>query len=152
MKHFRFISKVKVYQVSLMLVLLPLTAHWYTLGSLTGKAFLCGGVSLVGASAVLGIVSHYFSKLVGEMWYSARTDTLRICTLTFWGNRKEAEFPTDSVVTFVESQRHMGGAFQQLEVKGHGETLLWSLRYGRVLDLDLVCKVLKITDIDLSHF
>ena len=86
------------------------------------------------------------------MKYDPQDDTLRVSALTFWGHRKEVEFPANDVVTFVESQSRMGGAFQQLEVKGLDRTFLWSLRYGRVLNLDLLCKVLKISDTDLRHF
>lgn len=152
MKHFRFISKVKVYQVGFMVTLLPLTAHWHAMGALTAKEFVLGGVALVGTGAVLAILSHYFRKLAGEIRYNLCTNTLRVSTLTFWGNRRDLDFPADKVVMFVESQTRMGSAFQQLEIMGRGETFLWSLRYGRVLDLELLCRALKITDTDLSHF
>lgn len=152
MKHFRFISKFKVYQVSFMLALLPPSLHWYATGALTTWGLACGGVALAGTTSVLMVVSHYFSKLVGEMRFDTRRDVLRISTLTFWGNRREVELPAHKIVMFVESQTRMGGAFQHLEVTGHGETFLWSLRYGRVLDFDLLRKVLKISDTDLSHF
>ena len=152
MRHFRFISKFKVYQVSCMLALLPPSLHWYATGALTTWGLVCGGVALAGTTGVLMVVSHYFSKLVGEMRFDAQRDMLRISTLTFWGNRKDLEFPVHNVVMFVESQTRMGGTFQQLEVTGHSETFLWSLRYGCVLDFDLLRKVLKISDTDLSHF
>lgn len=151
-KHFRFISKFKVYQVSCMLALLPPALHWYATGALTTWGLACGGVALAGTTCVLMVVSHYFSKLVGEMRFNARRNMLQISTLTFWGNRREVELPAHKVVMFVESQTRMGGAFQQLEVTGHRETFLWSLRYGRVLDFDLLRRVLKISDTDLSHF
>ena len=152
MKHFRFVSKVKVYQVGFMAALFPLTVHWHSTGIITAEEFAYGGVALVGTGAVLAIVSYYFRKLAGEMRYDPNTDTVSISTLTFWGNRRNLVFPADRVVMFVESQTHMGGAFQQLEIVGHKETFLWSLRYGRVVDLELLCKALKITDTDLSHF
>lgn len=152
MKHFRFISKAKIYQVGFLVALLPLTAHWYTMGMLTAKEFACGGVAIVGTGAVLVILSYYFRKLAGELRYNMCTDTLCVSTLTFWGNKRDVDFPTDRVVIFVESQTHMGSPFQQLEIMGHDETFLWSLRYGRVLNLDLLCRALKITDNDLSHF
>lgn len=152
MRHFRFISKFKLYQVSLMGALVPPALYWYSVDKLTTGGLVCGGVALVGTSAVLGVVSYYFSRLAGEMRYNAKENSLRLSTLTFWGNRKEVELPADGVVTFVESQTRMGGAFQRLEVKGRGEVWLWSMRYGRVLDLEVLCRVLKITDTDLSHF
>ena len=75
-----------------MLALLPLTAHWYALGTLSTEAFAYGGVALVGTGGVLMVVSHYFSKLAGEMRYDAQRDSLRVSTLTFWGRRKEEFF------------------------------------------------------------
>lgn len=152
MKHFRFISKFKIYQVSLMLLLFPPAAYWYSLEKLSGQALGFGGVALLGTTAALAVISHYFSRIAGELSYDPLSETLRISTLTFMGNRRETVFLVDDVVSFVESQTRMGGAIQRLEVKGQQGVFLWSLRYGRVLDLNLLCKVLKIADIDLSHF
>lgn len=134
-----------------MLALIPPVVHWYSVDKLTTAALVGGGVALTGTSAVLGVLSYYFSKVAGEMRYSAKNNTLRVSTLTFWGNRSEAEFSVDRVVTFVESQTHMGGAIQRLEVRGHGTVYLWSLKYGRVLDYNLLCRVLKIADTDLGY-
>ena len=152
MRHFRFISKFKVYQVSLMLALLPPVVHWYSVDKLSATALGYGGVALMGTASVLAIVSHYFSKLVGELHFDPRHEKVRISTLTFWGNRREEEFPADDIVMFVESQTRMGGAFQKLEFRGHKKVYMWSIQYGRVLNLDCLRKVLRISDIDLSHF
>jgi hypothetical protein len=146
------VSKIKIYQVGFMVALVPFTIHWHNTGVLTTKDFLCGGVALAGTGAVLTILSYYFCKLVGEMRYNQRMNNLRVSTLTFWGNRRDLDLPADRVVMFVESQTHMGGTFQQLEFFGHPETFFWSLRYGRVLNLELLRKVLKISDTDLTHF
>lgn len=135
-----------------MLALTPPVIHWYSMDKLTTAALAYGGVALLGTSAVLAIVSYYFSKFAGEMSYNTRTNTLKIAALTFWGSRKDMEFPAERVVAFVEAQTRMGGVFQRLEVRGCEEVYLWSLQYGRVLDFELLRKVLKITDTDLSHF
>ena len=152
MRHFRLISKIKIYQVSLMFALVPPALYWYGVDEITTGALMGGGVALTGTSAILGILSYYFSRVAGEMRYNPRSDTLRISTLSFWGNRKESKFPAAGVVNFADSQTRTGGAFQRLEVEGHQTVFLWSLKYGRVLDFELLCKVLKVSKEDFSYF
>ena len=151
-KHFRFISRFKIYQVSVMLALLAPMTHWYNLGLIASKTLVSSYAASLGTTAVLLVISHYFTRVIGELRYKASNDTLRISTLTFWGNRKEAEFCAGKVVDFLESQTRMGGAIQKLEVRDQSVVYLWSLKYGRVLCHDLLCKVLKITDMDLRYF
>ncbi len=152
MKHLRFISKLKIYQVSFMLAMLPPAIHWYSVDKLSATALGYGGVALLGTATVLGIISHFFSKLVGELYYNPEDDVIRISTLTFLGNRKEEKFPSADIVMFIESQGRMGGTFQRLELRGHKKVYVWSIQYGRVQDLDRLCEVLRISDTDLSHF
>ena len=152
MRHFRFISRLKIYQLTFMLALLPPMSHWYYTEQLTAKSFGYGCLASLGTIAVLAIISHYFGRVVGELQYVNLDKSVRISTLTFWGGRRELEFPVDSVIEFVVSQTRMGGAVQRLQFKGQGDVFLWSFRYGHVLNLDLLCKVLKISSNDLSHF
>lgn len=135
-----------------MLALLPSVTYWYSIGDLSAYAFGCGCTACLGTTGILVFLSNYFSQLAGQLAYNPTKNTLKISTLTFWGKRRELEFPVERVVGFVESQTRMGGAIQRLEIQGHGEVFLWSLRYGRVLNLELLCKVLRISDTDLSYF
>lgn len=101
---------------------------------------------------VLVLMSHYFTRVVGEMKYDPSNQVLCVSTLTFWGGRRERNIPVENIVTFVESQHRMGGAIQRFEVEGTKEILLWSLQFGRVKNLELLCFALKITGTDLGYF
>lgn len=151
-KHLRLVSRFKIYQVTLMLAALPPLVRWYYLGSISTYSLGCSFVASLGTAGVLVFLSHYFRRVVGEMKFDPSTQTLDVSTLTFWGRRRERYIPLDKIVSFEESQSRMGGAIQRLKVEDSKEDLLWSLRYGRVMDLDLLCKALQISKEDLSHF
>lgn len=144
MRHFRFISRFKVYQVSTMLLLLPPVAYWYHLGEISTRGLISAGVAALGTTAVLFVVSHYFQRVVGEMVYCSHSSSVKVSTLTLMGGRRDLYFPIDRIVPFIDSQRRMGGAIQRLEIRGHPEVFLYSLRYGRVINSNLMFHVLGI--------
>ena len=152
MKHFRFISRIKIYQVATMLATLPPLVFWYCSGSISLYSLGCGFIATLGTAGSLAILSYYFTRVIGEMKYDPINKVLYISTLTFWGGRKETEIPLDKIVPFMESQPRMGGAVQRFEVEGGREVLLWSMQFGRVKNLELLCVALKITNLDTSHF
>ena len=135
-----------------MFAALPPLVYWYSNGSLSAYLLGCGFTACLGTAGVLVLLSHYFTRVIGEMKYDTSNQILILSTLTFWGGRIEREIPVDNIVSFVESQHRMGGAIQRFEVEGTKEILLWSIRYGRVKSLELLCRALKITDLDLSQF
>ena len=145
MKHFRFISRLKVYQVSTILLLLPPMTYMYLNGDVTAKTMGYASVAALGTTAVLCILSHYFRRVVGEMAYVSSNDRLRLSNLTFLGGRRDLYFKVEDVVPFADSQLRMGGAIQRLEVKNHPEVFLYSLKYGRILDAKLLQKCLQIS-------
>ena len=146
MRHLRFISRLKIYQVTCVLLLLPPLTHWYSTGLVSGHTVVCAWGAAVGTTAVLGLLSHYFRRFVGEMAVQPATSTLQVSTLTFLGGRRDLVFPLDHVVPFSDSQSKSGGHFQTLEVSGQRETFLYSLRHGRILDRKLMYTVLAIDD------
>ncbi len=144
MRHFRFISRFKVYQVSAVILLLPPVTYWYSLGHVGGVALLGAWSAALGTTAVFCVISTYFRRFVGEMAFLPSTCSLRVSTLTFMGGRRDLVFPVDDIVPFDDSQVGVGGAFQRLEVQGHRGVFLYSLKYGVVLDSDAMGRVLGI--------
>ena len=143
MRHFRFISRLKVYQVSAMLLLLPPMTYLYLHGDITSKTMIYASVAAVGTTGVLFTLSYYFRRVVGEMAYVRPSNQLRLSTLTFIGGRRDLHFNVEDIIPFADSQLRMGGAVQRLEFKGHPEVYLYSLKYGRVLDFELLQKYLQ---------
>ena len=146
MKHFRFISRFKVYQVSIMTLLLPPIGYMYLHGDITAKMMGYASFAAVGMTAVLLVLSHYFRRVVGEIVYikSCDQEQLTVSTLTFAGGRRNLKFNVEDIIPFSDSQLRMGGAIQRLEFTNHPEVFLYSLKYGRVLDFDLLQKCLKL--------
>ena len=127
-----------------MLLLLPPMVYWYHLGEITTKVLSGAGIAALGTTAVLLVVSHYFRRAIGEMVYCPHITSIRVSTLTFMGGRRDLCFSVDRVVPFFDCQKRMGGAIQRLEVTGHPEVFLYSLRYGHMLDRNLMFHVLGI--------
>ena len=141
MRHFRFISRFKVYQVSTMLLLLPPMGWWYSTGVISGQTVIYALVSAVGTTGVLGVLSYYFTRVVGEL--ALVGGKVRVSTLTFMGNRRELEYPLSSILPFADT--NVGGAVQRLEVTGEKTQFLYSLRYGRVVNDRVMSRVLGIS-------
>ena len=141
MRHFRFISRFKVYQVSTMLLLLPPMGWWYSTGVISGQTVIYALVSAVGTAGVLGILSYYFTRVVGEL--ALVGGKVRVSTLTFMGNRHDLEYPLSSILPFADT--NVGGAVQRLEVSGEKTQFLYSLRYGRVVNDRVMSRVLGIS-------
>ncbi len=146
MRHLRFISRFKVYQVSAIALLLPPVTHWYIQGDVGGGALVGAWLAAMGTTAVFGILSNYFRQFVGEMSLIPSSRSFRVSTLTFMGGRRDLVFAVEDVVPFADSQTGERGrrAFQRLEVVGHREVFLYSLKYGSVLDTTIMNTVMGI--------
>ncbi len=141
MRHFRFISRFKLYQVSTMFILVPPLCWWYSTGVIAGSTLTYATLSSVGTAGVLGVLSYYFTRVAGEMVVIG--DKLRVSTLTFMGGRRDLEYPISSVVPFADS--NVGGAIQRLEVIGERTHFMYSLRYGHIVNKNMFESVLVIT-------
>ena len=144
MRHFSFISRLKVYQVTIMLLLLPPMGYMYLHGDITTKTMSYATVATLGTTGVLFILSHYFRRVVGEMTFVQSSNQLRLSTLTFAGRRRNLKFDVEDIIPFLDSQLRMGGAIQRLELRNHSEVFLYSLKYGHILDFALLQKLLKL--------
>lgn len=140
MRHFRFISRIKLYQTSTMLLLLPPMYWWYATGVVTGHTLLYATLAATGTTGVLSVLSYYFTKVAGEM--SLVGDVIRVSTLTFMGSRQDFQYPVSSIVPFADS--NASGAVQRLEVNGETTYFLYSIRYGQILNNRVFEKLLSI--------
>ena len=142
MRHFRFISRFKLYQVTTMLFLLPPMSWWYNTGVVSGQTLSYALLSAIGATSVLSVLSYCFSRVAGEI--ALVGNKVRVSTLTFMGSRRELVYPLSSIVPFADS--NLSGAVKRLEVVINGQrTYFWySLRYGHIVDETVMTKVLGI--------
>ena len=142
MRHFRFISRFKVYQVSAMLLLLGPLSYWYKEGIVTYPQLLYGYSAAIGTTIVLFVLSYGFSKVIGELSFSRSTKTVRISTLTFLGYRRQIDIPLDHIVPYTDCQIRGFPIVQRLETMHFHRVYYYSLRYGQVYDDELLRRVL----------
>lgn len=143
MRHFRVLSRFKVYQAGVMLISLPPLCYWYYTGSVSTKSLITGLSAATGTVLVLCGLSYAFSRVLGELAYCKQTETVRLSYLTFLGRRRDLEMHSRELVPFHDSQTSKPGTsnVQKLETLSNG-SFLYSLRYGHVYNRDLFHSVL----------
>lgn len=145
MKLLRVISRLKAYQVVTMTMLLGPLTYWYNVGEVSSAILWCAYTSTLGITAVLCTLSYTFGRLVGELAYCQNSNTVRLSTLTFTGRRKDCELPAHSIVPYSDShQGSSNGLLQRLDIIDPHDVYYYSIRYGHVLDWNLMKKALEI--------
>ena len=114
------------------------------MGGISGQTLTYALISSIGTTGVLTVLSYYFTRVAGELALIHDGSLIRISTLTFMGGRRSVTYPLSKIVPFSDSQSKVGGAIQRLEFIGEPDIYLYSLRYGRVVDSNVMCRVLGI--------
>ena len=136
-RHFRLLSRSKLYQAVFMSLLLPPATAAYQHGSLGGHTLAAAYVAAGGTLALLLTLSHLFTKVIGEMAYLPATHRVRISTLTFLGDRRDIVVDSQHILP-VEDR----GPLEGLEIVGRAGILRYSVRYGEITDTDIMEHVL----------
>ena len=139
-RHFRFLSRCKLYQVALMGLLLPPATVSYHHGSLTGHTLTAAYVAAGGTLTLLISLSHLFTRVIGEMAYLPATDQVRVSTLTFLGGRRDIVVDPQYILPHGHGDER--GLIQSLMIVGHRGTFRYSVHYGQVIDVNIMSQVL----------
>lgn len=136
-RHFRLLSRGKLYQVVLMALFLPPATISYQQGTLPGSTLTAAYVAAGGTLTVLLSLSYIFTRVIGQMAYYPDTHQVGVSTLTFLGDRRN----------ILVDPRHIlplggRGLLQRLEIVGHRGTFVYSIRYGRVLNAELMAQLI----------
>lgn len=142
MRHLRFISRLKQLQVvSVILLTFPIS-HWYQQGLITEYNLLAGFTAATATTVMLVIFSYFFTRIVGELRYSPQTGQVQLATLTFFSLRRNQVFHCDDVIPLRESRSNVKKTWQRLEINGHSNVYLYSLRLGKIYDTELLGQIL----------
>lgn len=136
-KYLRIISRTKLYQLVVMSLLLPPTTFSYHHGNISSLTLITAYLAAGGTLSILITLSHMFTKVIGEMAYLPTTNQVRMSTLTFLGSRRNIVVAPQQIIPYEDK-----GHIQQLEVIGQPGTLRYSVRYGQVIDCDMMVKIL----------
>ena len=148
MRHFRLISRLKTYQVGVMILSLPPLSYWYHMGTITGNTLIYGFLAAGGALVVLCSLSYSFSKVVGEIGYDGYLNTMQLSHLSFFGKRRNIEINVDRIIPFHDSQSdrhnpiHSLRPIQKLEFDN--KVYYYSLRYGNIVEPKILKELLSL--------
>ena len=138
-KHFRLLSRCKLYQLVLMGLLLPPATVSYSHGGLSGSTLTTAYVAAGGTLSLLVSLSHIFTRVIGEMAYLPSTGEVRLSTLTFFGDRRDILVPPHLLLPLEDK-----GALRGLEVIGQSGVFRYSVRYGQIIDSELMNHLLSL--------
>ncbi|KAM4751212.1 transmembrane protein 186 [Anableps anableps] len=133
-KLLRAISRLKLFQTAITLVLLPPVYVLYFQGY--ASLFLVSystGIALF-AGVMLYIASQLFRRVVGMMYLDPSRTTLKVSHLTFWGKRQDIYLPVSDVMTIGDTGDSATETVLKLKRYSSPETFYFSTRFGRVMD------------------
>lgn len=133
-KHFRFISRVKILHVGIVTSLTWPMFYWYSQGSISTAVFMASVTAAAATMLGLAVLSYFFRRVVGQLSVDTSNRKVVISTLTFWGNRRDRTFPIDALTPLTDSGLDPKRIFQRLELAGTTELFLINLQHGKVYD------------------
>ncbi|KAM4585541.1 transmembrane protein 186 [Odontesthes bonariensis] len=133
-KLLRAVSRLKLLQTAITLVILPPVYVLYFQGSASlFQVSYSTGIALF-AGVMLYTASYFFRRVVGMMYLDPSQTTLQVSHLTFWGKRHNIYIPVSDVMTICDTGDSAKETILKLKRYSTAETLYFSTNYGRVLD------------------
>ncbi|XP_019732373.1 transmembrane protein 186 [Hippocampus comes] len=133
-KLFRAVSRLKLLQTGLTVIILPPVYILYLMGD--APLFLVNystGMALF-AGVMLYTASHFFRRVVGMMYLDSSHNTLKVSHLTFWGRRHDIYMPVSDVMTIGDTGDSSYETILKLKRYSTPQTLYYSPRFGQVVD------------------
>ncbi|XP_064178767.1 transmembrane protein 186 [Anguilla rostrata] len=130
----RVISRLKLAQTGITMLLLPPVHYLYYQGQVT-YTLMCYSTGIaVFAAIMLYSLSHYLRRVVGMIYLDNSKTTLKVSHLTFWGNRRDLYLPVTDVMTLGDTGDSKNEPLLCLKRYSCPDTLYFSTRFGHVMD------------------
>lgn len=134
MKQLRFISRVKILHVAVVIMLTWPMSLWYFSGLVSLPTIVSASFAALGTTAGLVGLSFFFRRVVGEISLNERNQNITISSLSFWGNRCDRTFPLTNLVPLGDSGIDMKNSFHRLELYDCKVVYLLNLRHCKIFD------------------
>lgn len=140
-KGLRALSRLKLIQTGITVILLPTVYYLYLQGqaSVTLLTYTTG--ITVFAGIMLYSISHYVRRVVGMMYLDSAQTILKVSHLTFWGHRRDIYLPVSDAMTLGDAGDTKGEPILRFKRYSSSDTMFFSTRLGRVVDKDAFEKV-----------
>ncbi|XP_067254865.1 transmembrane protein 186 [Chanodichthys erythropterus] len=140
-KGLRALSRLKLMQTGITVVLLPSVYYLYLQGQASGMLMSYTTGIAVFAGIMLYSISHYVRRVVGMMYLDSSQTILKVSHLSFWGHRRDVYMPVSDVLTLGDSGDTKGEPILRLKRYSSSDTMYFSTRLGRVVDKNAFEKV-----------
>lgn len=133
-KLLRAVSRLKLLQTAITVVILPPVYYLYLQGNVS--FFLVSyttGIALF-AGVMLYTASHFFRRVAGMMYLDPSQTTLKVSHLTFWGRRHDIFLPVSDVMTIGDTGDSTNETILKLKRYSTHQTLYFSTHFGHVVD------------------
>lgn len=140
-KLLRAVSRLKLMQTGITVILLPPVYYLYLQGDVS--YFLVSYTTGIAAFAglMLYTFSHYLRRVVGMMYLDSSQTTLKVSHLSFWGRRRDTYLPVSDVMTIGDAGDSIGESILRLKRYSDPNTLYFSTRFGHITDRQAFEKV-----------
>ncbi|XP_030637387.1 transmembrane protein 186 [Chanos chanos] len=133
-KGLRALSRLKLMQTGITIVLLPTVYYFYLQGQASVSLLYYSTGIAAFAAIMLYSISHYVRRVVGMMYLDSTETTLKVSHLTFWGHRRDICLPVSDVMTVADTGDSKGEVILRLKRYSTPDTMYFSTRLGRVVD------------------
>jgi len=140
----RFISRLKLYQTAVVVLAVPPTIYYYSIGEVGYET--CVGVVAAStlALAMLYIFANFFQRVVGLVALSSDQRLVRLSHLTFLGGRNDVIVPVDDIVPLSDTSESSNDVFVKVRRYSTTDTLYITLLYGHIEDAETFQKIFGI--------
>ncbi|XP_068448734.1 transmembrane protein 186 [Clinocottus analis] len=140
-KLLRAVSRMKLLQTAITVVIWPLVCIFYFQGVVPfSLVSYTTGIALF-AGVMMYTASHFFRKVVGFMYLDPSQNTLKVSHLNFWGRRCDIYLPVSDVMTIGDTGDSVKETIMKLKRYSSPQTLYFSTHFGRVVDQQAFEKV-----------
>ncbi|XP_040295719.1 transmembrane protein 186 [Bufo bufo] len=130
----RVVSRLKLAQTTLTVLLLPPVYYYYLQGQITQFSVIyCTGTALFAGIMLYGL-SSYLRRIIGMLYVNDNLTTVKVSHITFWGNRKNIFVPINDVKQLSETGDGKREILRQFARYSKPDILYFSTQYGYVLD------------------
>ncbi|KAG2455870.1 TM186 protein, partial [Polypterus senegalus] len=133
-KFLRVVSRLKLLQTGITIVVLPSVYYLYVQGEATYTLFAYSTGIAIFAAVMLYSMSHYLRRVIGMMYLNESKTVLKVSHLTFWGKRHDFHVPVHDVIPLGDTGDSHNEVLLQLKRYSQPEVLYFTCRLGQVID------------------
>ncbi|XP_075035935.1 transmembrane protein 186 [Mixophyes fleayi] len=130
----RAISRLKLLQTTLTVLLIPPIYYYYLQGQLSQFTVVYFTGTAVFAGFMLYSLSYYLRRIIGMIYVDDDVTTLKVSYLTFWGNRRNLFVPVEDVKKLSETGDGKRELIFQFGRYSSPDVLYFTTRFGQILD------------------